>query len=98
MTQVTVILLPSGSGSTGKPVTVLLLSSGDSPVKTIVLSGAVTTTKILLILVSVLGTDTSTMMGVTSDANGTMMDAPSLVAKSTPGCPGLRSLGDDDEV
>jgi len=95
VTIVTVILLPSGTGSTGKPVTLLLLSSGDCPLKNTVPSGAVTETKIWTTLVILFGMDTSTRMGVTPVANGTMIDA-SVAVKSTPGCPGLRSVGNDD--
>ena len=94
MTNVTVILLPTGKGVTGKPVTVLLLSLGDCPVKMMVSSGAVTTTMICTTLVLVLGSDTSTRMGVMSDGKG-KMTLPVVVRKSTPGWPGLRSEVDD---
>ena len=94
MTNVTVIKLPAGAGVTGKPVTVLLLSLGDCPVKKMMPSGAVTTTMICTTLVLVLGSETSTRMGAMSDGKG-KMTVPSVVRKSTPGWPGLRSEVDE---
>ena len=54
--------------------------------------GAVITTMISTTLVFVLGTDTLTRIGVISDGNEMVIEA-SVEVKSTPGWPGLRSLG-----
>ena len=52
------ILLPSGNGVTGNPVTVLLPSLGDSPVNSTSPLGPVTVTMIVTTLVAVGETDT----------------------------------------
>ena len=85
VTKVTVIVLPSGNGVTGKPVTVLLLSLGDCPVKRMVPSDAVTTTMIwMTLVVVVVGSETSTRMGVMPGGKG-KTTLPVLLMKSTPG-------------
>ena len=91
VTGITVNVLPSGKGSTGNPVTELV-PGGDVSLNRTVPSGAVIITMISTTLVFVLGTDTLTIIGVTSDGNEMMTEAFGEV-KSTPDEPGLRSLG-----
>ena len=89
--SVTVTTLPSGNGTTGNPVTVLV-SAGDVPSKITVPFGAVMVTVIELTLVVPLGTDTEVTMGVTPGPKGNLI-VLSVSVKLIPGLPGARSAG-----